>query len=61
MIGTNARIVGNPIVFLTRASTSLAKIASDTWDFVVLQDQSQYPAFSDAQVATDVYPYAEIL
>jgi len=37
---------------------SLAKINSRNWDFVVLQEQSQKPSFSPAQVATDVYPYA---
>ena len=42
-------------------ATSLAKIAADDWDFVVLQDQSQYPSFPASQVALEVYPYAEIL
>jgi len=42
-------------------STSLAKIASQNWDFVVIQEQSQRPAFSPSQVTTEVYPYAEIL
>mgnify|MGYP001379470318 FL=1 len=39
-------------------TTSLAKINSRNWDFVILQEQSQKPSFSPAQVATDVYPYA---
>ncbi len=42
-------------------TTSLGKIASNNWDFVVLQDQSQKPSFPPSQVATDVYPYAKIL
>lgn len=42
-------------------STSLAKIAQDNWDYVVLQDQSQLPSFPWSQVQTDVFPYAEIL
>ena len=42
-------------------STSLDKIASSNWDFVVLQDQSQKPSFPPSQVETDVYPYAKIL
>ncbi|MBL4587500.1 MAG: T9SS type A sorting domain-containing protein [Flavobacteriales bacterium] len=41
--------------------TSLSKIASRNWDFVVLQEQSQLPSFPPAQVASWVYPYAEIL
>ncbi len=42
-------------------ATTLSKIASQDWDFVVIQEQSQKPSFSPGQVATDVYPYAEIL
>jgi len=42
-------------------TTSLDKIASNDWDFVILQDQSQKPSFPPSQVATDVYPYAKIL
>lgn len=41
--------------------TTLAKINSGDWNYVVLQDQSQNPAFSDAQVAKDVFPYARFL
>lgn len=42
-------------------STSLSKIAQGGWDFVILQEQSQIPSFPPSQVATDCYPYAEIL
>lgn len=42
-------------------ATSLSKIASRDWDFVVLQEQSQKPSFPPAQVAAETYPYAEIL
>ncbi|MCB0754680.1 MAG: T9SS type A sorting domain-containing protein [Flavobacteriales bacterium] len=42
-------------------ATSLAKIASRDWDFVVIQEQSQKPSFPPAQVAAETYPYAEIL
>ena len=42
-------------------ATSLSKISSNTWDFVVLQEQSQLPSFPWTQVTTDVLPYAEIL
>lgn len=31
------------------------------WDYVVLQEQSQRPSFPDAQVAQEVFPYAEAL
>ncbi|MBL7706026.1 MAG: PKD domain-containing protein [Taibaiella sp.] len=42
-------------------STSLNLIQAGNWDYVVLQEQSQRPAFSDAQVASEVYPYARKL
>jgi len=42
-------------------STSLSKINSNNWDYVVLQEQSQLPSFSPSQVQTDVLPYADTL
>jgi len=42
-------------------ATTLNKISAGNWDYVVLQEQSQYPSFPDAQVATEVFPYAHIL
>ncbi len=42
-------------------ATSLSKINARSWDYVVLQEQSQMPAFPPSQVATDVYPYADSL
>ena len=42
-------------------STTLNKITSRNWDFVVLQQQSQMPAFSPSQVAWQTYPFAEAL
>ncbi|MFN0200391.1 MAG: PKD domain-containing protein [Bacteroidia bacterium] len=42
-------------------ATSLAKINAQIWDFVVLQEQSQLPSFPPSQVATEVYPYANVL
>lgn len=42
----------------TTNTTSLNKIQAGNWDCVVLQDQSQFPSFPDAQVAVEVYPYA---
>ena len=40
---------------------SLKKIRGEKWDYVVLQDQGQMPAFSDEQVVRYVFPYAKIL
>jgi PKD repeat protein len=41
--------------------TTLAKIASGNWDYVVLQEQSQLPSFPINQVETEVFPYAKKL
>jgi Secretion system C-terminal sorting domain len=41
--------------------TSLAKIAQSGWDYVVLQEQSQLPAFPITQVQTQCFPYAQAL
>lgn len=40
---------------------TLSKIAQATWDYVVLQEQSQLPSFPPSQVATDCLPYARAL
>lgn len=45
----------------TANTTSLSLIARGNWDYVILQEQSQLPAFPDARVARDVYPYAMLL
>ncbi len=42
-------------------STTLSKIAQGNWDYVTIQGQSQRPSFSPAQVAQEVYPYAQII
>lgn len=42
----------------TTDSVTLAKINSQQWDYVILQEQSQRPSFPPAQVANQVYPYA---
>ncbi len=42
-------------------TATLSKIAQGTWDYVVLQEQSQRPSFPPAQVATDCLPYAAFL
>lgn len=38
--------------------TTVTKVTSKPWDYVVLQAQSQEPSFSPAQVATQTLPYA---
>lgn len=40
-------------------SKSLGFIKSKKWDYVVLQEQSQLPSFSNAQVEAEVFPYAK--
>lgn len=49
--------------FMDHASnpTTLAKINSDTWDYVALQAQSQETSLSQSQMETEVYPFAESL
>jgi len=39
----------------------LKKIKEKPWDFVVLQEQSQYSEFSKKQLSRDVFPYAKRL
>ncbi len=39
----------------------IEKIGQGKWDFVVLQEQSQRPSFSQEQVGKEVYPYAQKL
>lgn len=45
----------------TSYTPTLDMIDSLPWDFVVLQEQSQRPAFPQSQVQTEVYPYARAL
>lgn len=42
-------------------ATTLSKINQGDWDYVILQDQSQYPSLPDNFVQQNVYPYAEAL
>jgi len=42
-------------------ATSQAQIASGTWDYVVLQEQSQAPSFPIGQVEAQVFPFAALL
>ncbi len=49
--------------FLNHAvnATTLTKINSNTWDYVVLQAQSQETSLSQTQMESEVYPYATTL
>lgn len=40
---------------------SMTLIRQGVWDFVVLQEQSQYPSFPQSQVEAEVFPYAQQL
>jgi hypothetical protein len=42
-------------------ATTLQKIQQGNWDFIILQGQSQEPAFPPSQVSTQTYPYAKKL
>ncbi|MFC1746210.1 DUF4886 domain-containing protein [Candidatus Riflebacteria bacterium] len=42
-------------------SEVLQKITEKSWNFVVFQEQSQYPGFSKKQLKKDVFPYAKRL
>ncbi len=42
-------------------ATSTGLINQGGWDFVVLQEQSQLPSFTDGEVQTMVFPYATTL
>lgn len=45
----------------TTNATTLSKISQQSWNYVVLQEQSQKPAFPQSQVQQEVYPYATTL
>lgn len=42
-------------------STSIGKIFSEEWDYVVLQAQSQEPSWGQAQMQTELFPHAKTL
>lgn len=42
-------------------ATTIQKIYSQQWDYVVLQAQSQEPSFPPSQVQTETFPYARTL
>ncbi len=52
---------GHTLMGHSNNAVSLAKINSQAWDYVVLQDQSQLPSFPEADVQEMVYPFARKL
>ncbi len=42
-------------------ATTLSKIKSNNWDYVVLQAQSQETSWAQSQMEAELYPYAEAL
>lgn len=52
---------GHTLEMHTANTTTIAKIFSQQWDVVIVQEQSQRPAFPPSQVEQQTYPYAEIL
>ena len=42
-------------------ATTITKICSGNWDYVVLQEQSQLPSFPISQVEVECFPYARKL
>jgi len=54
-------IGGSTLNYHSTDAVSQAKIKQGNWDYIVLQEQSQMPAFDPSQVATDTYPYAKKL
>ncbi len=52
---------GTTFEFHSADATSQSKIAEGNWDYVVLQEQSQLPAFPIEDVEANCYPYATLL
>lgn len=52
---------GNTLLGHSSNQTSLNKIMLGNWNYVVLQEQSQFPSFPIQQVESDVFPYARKL
>ncbi len=52
---------GSTLQSLVADANTLAKIQLGNWDYVVIQAQSQEPAFPPAQVQANTYPFAQKL
>ena len=58
-LNTESSLLGGATLQLhTSNSNTNDLIMSGNWDYVVLQEQSQYPSFPLFQVEQDVFPYA---
>lgn len=72
MVANVAQSMGDEVVYNSNtpggctfmqhcANQSMSLIRQGGWDVVVLQEQSQYPSFPQAQVEAEVFPYAQRL
>lgn len=52
---------GSTLAQHAESPVTLGKIRQGTWDFVVLQEQSQMPALPEPSLRKETYPYAEKL
>ena len=52
---------GSRLIQHAQSKQVLEKIANGSWDFIVLQEQSQYPGFGEIQLKKYVYPPAKKL
>ena len=58
LVHTSSTPGGAQLIHQVSNATTLNAIRQGNWDFVIIQEQSQKPSFSPAQVAADVLPYA---
>ncbi|PKP03746.1 MAG: hypothetical protein CVU11_07040 [Bacteroidetes bacterium HGW-Bacteroidetes-6] len=73
IVADMARSTGDSLIFASNTpggytleghstnATSLSLIAQGGWNYVVLQEQSQLPSFTDSEVQSMVFPYARKL
>ncbi len=52
---------GSTLALHSVNASTLSKIAQGTWDYVILQEQSQLPSFEISQVEAESFPYAHFL
>ena len=61
LVYTTQAIGGSTANSLWNTPAVISSISQGGWDYVVLQCQSQEPAFPPSQVASDTYPYVKKL
>lgn len=54
----SSTVGGYTLMQHTQTPNTVNKILSRNWDYVVLQEQSQFPGLSDEKVATQTLPFA---